>query len=166
MSSARLAQFQDEVAKLKVTGGGANPERTRRGVGHRADDPRLRHRDHRRGGAPYNATSFEDIHRAAIFAAIGIGVSLVGIVIWLRNSITRYLRYWIIRLVYEQREQTDRLIEALERERSRPRRLGVGESRNGTFLSTAGSPGRPSTRSPITLRWICSVPPPSGCSTA
>ena len=27
MSSARLAQFQEEVAKLKVTGGGANPER-------------------------------------------------------------------------------------------------------------------------------------------
>ena len=27
LSSARLAQFEDEVAKLKVTGGGANPER-------------------------------------------------------------------------------------------------------------------------------------------
>ena len=27
MSSARLAQFQDEVAKLKLKGGGANPER-------------------------------------------------------------------------------------------------------------------------------------------
>jgi hypothetical protein len=27
MSSARLAQFEAEVAKLKVTGGGANPER-------------------------------------------------------------------------------------------------------------------------------------------
>jgi hypothetical protein len=46
---------------------------------------------------------------------IGIGISVVGIVIWIRNSLTRYLRFWIIRLVYEQREQTDRLIEALER---------------------------------------------------
>ena len=35
-----------------------------------------------------------------------------------------------------------------------------GSSRNATVLSTRGSPGRPSTRSPITLRWICSVPPP------
>ena len=52
---------------------------------------------------------------AEIFALIGIGISLVGIVIWVRNSLTRYLRYWIIRLVYEQREQTDQLIEALER---------------------------------------------------
>ena len=35
-----------------------------------------------------------------------------------------------------------------------------GSSRNATVLSTRGSPGSPSTRSPITLRWICSVPPP------
>jgi hypothetical protein len=37
----------------------------------------------------------------------------VGIVIWARNSITRYLRYWIVRLVYEQREQTEQLVQAL-----------------------------------------------------
>ena len=40
-------------------------------------------------------------------------LAVVGIVIWVRNSITRYLRYWIIRLVYEQREQTEQLIQAL-----------------------------------------------------
>ena len=34
------------------------------------------------------------------------------------------------------------------------------DSRNGTFLSTRGSPGNPSTRSPMMLRWIWSVPPP------
>jgi hypothetical protein len=27
--------------------------------------------------------------------------------------LSRYLQYWLIRLVYEQREQTDRTIEAL-----------------------------------------------------
>ncbi len=60
-----------------------------------------------------NATKFEDIHRAADHrAASAIGLAIVGIVIWIRNSMTRYLRYWIIRLVYEQREQTERLIEA------------------------------------------------------
>jgi hypothetical protein len=26
---------------------------------------------------------------------------------------TRYLRYWIIRLVYEQREQTEHLVDAI-----------------------------------------------------
>src|SRR5690606_34962412 len=32
-------------------------------------------------------------------------------------------------------------------------------SENGTALSTRGSPGRPSTRSPMMLRWIWSDPP-------
>ena len=75
MSPSRLAQFEAEVAKLKVTGGGANPERL---------------------GAQW-----------------GIGLTVVGIVIWARNSLTRYLRYWIVRLVYEQREQTEQLVQAL-----------------------------------------------------
>jgi hypothetical protein len=115
MSSARLAQFEDEVGKLKVTGGGANPERlgAQWGIGltilgfviaiiswwsaldAKGDNPAV--------------TAL----RAEIFAIIGIGVALVGIVIWVRNSLTRYMRYWIIRLVYEEREQTDQLIRAL-----------------------------------------------------
>jgi hypothetical protein len=116
MSSERLAQLKDEVSKLKVTGGMANPERLagRWGVG-------LTIFGFVVGviswWSAYNAGSFEDIHRAAIFAAIGMGISIVGIVIWLRNSLTRYFRFWLIRLVYEQREQTDRLIAALERDR-------------------------------------------------
>ena len=112
MSSPRLAQFQQEVGKLKVSGGGANPERlgSQWGIGltilgmviavvswisARQD------------------TAFEFIQRDSIAAMIGIGVSIVGIAIWVRNSITRYLRYWIIRLVYEQREQTEQLVKAL-----------------------------------------------------
>jgi hypothetical protein len=110
--SPRLAQFQEEVANLKVTGGAANPERLGGwwGIGltifgfvvaiiswFSALD------------APEAVSNL----RAQIFAVIGVGISIVGIAIWVRNSITRYLRYWIIRLVYEQREQTDALIKAL-----------------------------------------------------
>ena len=84
MSQDRLARFEEEVGRLKVTGGAANPERL--------------------GGAwgvgliivgfvisfvawwsAYNAGNFESIHRSAIFALIGVGVSLVGTVIWIRN---------------------------------------------------------------------------------
>jgi len=112
MSSARLEQFEAEVAKLKVTGGGANPERlgTQWGIGltivgflviivayWSALDSKS------------NLTSL----RSQIIGVLGAALAIVGIVIWVRNSITRYLRYWIIRLVYEQREQTDALIKAL-----------------------------------------------------
>jgi len=118
MSSSRLSQFESEVAKLKVTGGGANPERlgSRWGIGltilgfviafiswWNALD-----------AGPGDALS---ALRSETFAFIGVGIAVIGVVIWLRNSLTRYLRYWIIRLVYEQREQTEQLIRALRDEK-------------------------------------------------
>jgi hypothetical protein len=113
LSSARLAQFEDEVAKLKVTGGGANPERlgSQWGIGLTIFGFVVAIISW------WSALDAKDSAitalRAEIFALIGIGISLVGIIIWVRNSLTRYLRYWIIRLVYEQREQTEQLIQAL-----------------------------------------------------
>lgn len=115
MSSSRLAQFEAEVAKLKVTGGGANPERlgSRWGIGLTvlgfvvAIISWFSALDAHGDGAAVSAL------RAQIFGLIGIGIAVVGVVIWVRNSLTRYLRYWIIRLVYEQREQTEQLIQAL-----------------------------------------------------
>jgi hypothetical protein len=114
MSTERLAELRDEVSKLKVTGGAANPERLagKWGIGLTI-----------LGGviafvswwSAFNSGDIGGILRSQIMAAIGIGISIVGIVVWIRNSLTRYLRFWVIRLVYEQREQTDRLIEAFER---------------------------------------------------
>ena len=117
MSPTRLAQFEDEVAKLKVTGGGANPERlgSQWGIGLTILGFVIAIISW------WSALDAKDSAitalRAEIFAIIGIGISLVGIIIWLRNSLTRYMRYWIIRLVYEQREQTDALMRALRDEK-------------------------------------------------
>ena len=115
MSSSRLSQFEAEVGKLKVTGGGANPERLGSlwGIGLTilgfvvAVISWFSALDAKGDNAAVSAL------RAEIFGVIGVGIAVIGIVIWLRNSLTRYLRYWIIRLVYEQREQTDQLIQAL-----------------------------------------------------
>jgi hypothetical protein len=114
MSSVRLAQFQDEVAKLKLKGGGANPERN---------------------GANWGigltivgvivvviawlsskgANSTNARLDAEVAAVIGLLVGIVGLALWIRNSITSYLRYWLVRLIYEDREQTERLINAIEK---------------------------------------------------
>ena len=112
MSSPRLAQFQEEVAKLKVTGGGANPERLggQWGIGLTIFGFVVAFIS---WWSALNAGTFEDIYRSQIFALIGVGIAIVGIVLWIRNSMTRYLRYWIIRLVYEQREQTEQIVQAL-----------------------------------------------------
>jgi hypothetical protein len=116
MSPSRLAQFEEEVSKLKVTGGGANPERlgSQWGIGLTILGFVIAIISW--WSAKDNANAITAL-RAEIFAIIGIGLALVGIIIWLRNSLTRYLRYWIIRLVYEQREQTDALIRALRDEK-------------------------------------------------
>ena len=112
MSPTRLAQFEAEVAKLKVTGGGANPERlgAQWGIGITVVGFVV--------GiiAWFSAKDSSDVNtilRSQIVAVIGVGLAIVGIVIWARNSLTRYLRYWIVRLVYEQREQTEQLVQAL-----------------------------------------------------
>ena len=114
MSTARLDQLRDEVSKLKVSCGAVNPERLagKWGIGLTIFGFVVAFVS---WWSAFNAGDYASIYRSEIMAAIGIGLSIVGIVIWIRNSLTRYLRFWVIRLVYEQREQTDRLIEALER---------------------------------------------------
>ena len=116
MSSERLAQLRDEVSKLKVTGGMANPERLagKWGIGLTIFGFVVAIVS---WWSAFNSADLGTNIRSQIFAAIGIGISVVGIVLWIRNSLTRYFRFWLIRLVYEQREQTDRLIAALERDR-------------------------------------------------
>ena len=111
LSSSRLAQFEDEVAKLKVTGGGANPERlgSRWGIGLTIFGFVVSIIS---WWAALDGKDALSVLRAETFAIIGVGIALVGIVMWARNSLTRYLRYWITRLVYEQREQTEQLIQA------------------------------------------------------
>ncbi len=111
MSSERLARFQADVGSLKA-GGSANPERVGTWIGIAAGVV----------GAIVAVISYaqaqsadrqEYIFRYQIVAGIGLAVALVGAIIWIRNSITRYLRWWLIRMIYEQREQTDRLVDAL-----------------------------------------------------
>jgi hypothetical protein len=48
---------------------------------------------------------------AIIVALIGVAVTVAGAALFLRGSITMFLRFWLARLIYEQRAQTDRIIE-------------------------------------------------------
>jgi len=99
MSSERLAQLRDEVSKLKVTGGMANPERLagKWGIGLTIFGFVVAIVS---WWSAFNSADIGTNIRSQIFAAIGIGISLVGIVLWIRNSLTRYFRFWLIRLVY------------------------------------------------------------------
>jgi hypothetical protein len=44
-----------------------------------------------------------------ILALLGVGLTIVGGVLFLRYSLANFLRFWLARLIYEQRASTDRL---------------------------------------------------------
>ena len=40
----------------------------------------------------------------------GLALTIAGTGLFLVMSLRRYLRYWLVRLIYEQRDQTDRIV--------------------------------------------------------
>jgi hypothetical protein len=106
--SPRLQEFQREVDGLKVTGGKASPERTWTIIGgllllaglvitflswiltHGTD----------------SALEIADYNALGNF---GLALTIGGTGLFLVMSLRRYFRYWLVRLIYEQREQTDAL---------------------------------------------------------
>ena len=44
---------------------------------------------------------------------LGLGLMIIGAALFVRYSLSRYLRFWLIREIYEQRAQTDRVVESL-----------------------------------------------------
>lgn len=50
---------------------------------------------------------------ATIVAIIGLALCVVGSALFLRGSIAGFLRFWLARFIYEQKAQTDRVVEKL-----------------------------------------------------
>jgi uncharacterized membrane protein len=107
--SPRLTEFQKEVDQLKVTGGKANPERTWTILGGIA----------MLAGVVLTFVSWMLTHgtskplEQADYSAMGtfgIALTIVGTAVFVVMSLRRYFRYWLVRLIYEQRDQTDRML--------------------------------------------------------
>jgi hypothetical protein len=46
---------------------------------------------------------------------LGLGCTIVGAALFLRYSLGRYLRFWLLRMIYEEHTTADRQVDALER---------------------------------------------------
>ena len=106
--SPRLQQFQAEVEQLKVTGGRANPERTWSIIGGLAMVV----------GVVVSMLSWiltQGTESSLDFASynamgnFGMALTIAGTGLFLVMSLRRYFRYWLVRLIYEQRDQMDRI---------------------------------------------------------
>jgi hypothetical protein len=53
-------------------------------------------------------------------AFIGIALIIAGAAFFIRYSLARYLRFWLLRLVWESRANSDRIVDAIDRA-SQPR---------------------------------------------
>ncbi len=48
-------------------------------------------------------------------AFLGIALIIAGAALFVRYSLARYLRFWLLRLVWESRANTDRIVDAIDR---------------------------------------------------
>jgi hypothetical protein len=48
---------------------------------------------------------------------LGLGLIIIGAALFVRYSSTRYLRYWLVRMIYEEQANADRIQAAVEKTR-------------------------------------------------
>jgi len=112
-TSPRLQEFQSQVDDLRLTGGKVNPER----MAVRGSIALFVIAVAMGLFAYFTSTSADDArdqNEMIILALLAIVVALGAAALFVRASLTRYFRYWLVRLVYEDRANTDRLIEAIK----------------------------------------------------
>ncbi len=123
----RLQQFGKEVDGLRITGGKASPERTGSLAGSVLMALGLlvalwtalaQRGDTTSADATTILNTIVGTENALVVIVLGLSLAIVGGMLWVRNSLTRYLRYWLVRLIYEDRSNTDRLIEAIRDSKS------------------------------------------------
>jgi hypothetical protein len=109
----RLQEFQAEVDSMKVTGGAANPERLGMTAGILLFAGAVVIEIVAFSGSS-GASDARDQTDFVILGLLGVVVALGAVALFVRYALTRWFRYWLVRLIYEDRQQTDRIIAALE----------------------------------------------------
>lgn len=109
----RLQEFQADVDDLKVTGGAAKPERLGMIAGIVLFVAAVVIEIVAFSNSS-SATDTRDQNDMIILALLGVVVALGAVALFVRYALTRWFRYWLVRLIYEDRHQTDRIVAALE----------------------------------------------------
>jgi hypothetical protein len=106
MSSERLAQFEADIAKVRVRTGAssAEPRLVTLGIALMAAGVGLALAAFVSSGS---MSDTRDVLSAVILAVAGLGVVVAGAAVFLRYSLGRFLRFWLLRLIYEQQSPAD-----------------------------------------------------------
>lgn len=114
MNEDRIESFTEEIGNLKLRGANADRERSLFVVGWISLVAGVIIAVF--GGVQASGTTNAADQWAAIATGSLIGLALVifGAALFVRYSMGRFMRFWLVRLVHEQRSETDRLIEAIK----------------------------------------------------
>ena len=112
----RIAGFQSEIEAMKVKAGGANEGRllilgVLLGVAGLA--LAIYGGIMVQNGIDGKPNEFDQRAFMATGSFIGIALIIGGAALFVRYSMARYLRLWLIRLVHESHANTDRIVEAI-----------------------------------------------------
>ena len=137
-NQARIDQFRTEIGELKLRGSSSDGEKrllilgvvlTVVGIGLAILGAVQVGNS---GGSPADQRAF-----MAQGSFMGLALIIAGAALFVRFSLARYLRFWLIRMTYESRANTDRLVDAIERAAGLPttsatdsREAQVGEPSN------------------------------------
>ncbi|MEZ5322232.1 MAG: hypothetical protein R2698_09195 [Microthrixaceae bacterium] len=66
-------------------------------------------------GVQQHSNEFNQRSFMATGSFLGIALLIAGAALFIRYSLARYLRFWLIRLIHESHANTDRIVEAIER---------------------------------------------------
>ena len=112
----RLERFKDELADLRVPAPTPARDRALLGLG-----VALMVAGVVLGVVAYNlshsTTNALQQNDAIVVAIVGAGVALVGGFVFLRYSLAGFLRFWLARALFDQREREERLLQLLDERR-------------------------------------------------
>ena len=112
MKDDRLEEFREEVGRLRLSGGKVERERwaTIAAVVLFVIAVILEIVAFSSSSSAEDAREQTDM---VILALLGVVLALGATGLFVRYSLSRWFRHWLIRLIYEDRQQTDRIVEAV-----------------------------------------------------
>ena len=102
-AAGRREQFEEEIAAVRIRTGKAEAEQrwTLLGLGLLIAGPVISLIAY---FASKGMSDSRDIYSTMILVFFGIGLSIAGAALFLRYSLARFLRFWLLRLIYEQQD--------------------------------------------------------------
>jgi hypothetical protein len=113
MNTDRINEFNDEVSQLQLRAGRGDRERILLFVGAAAMVAGVILTVAGGITASGAATALDQTAALATSTYIGLALVIAGAALFIRYSVGRLLRFWLVRLVHEQRTETDRMIAAM-----------------------------------------------------